>query len=484
MALPGVDDSTLKMAKLSPTSSIWAKISVGGLIYLASINHQPTGEFSVGEWQKLPGGWEHLQTFYYSGNQEYSYVSALKICALDESRALLIFSMYGTQNYAMVVRFSGGTLVSGTPTSFEVPTRNYPPGAGSYSESDQIFQAGTGRAVVMHRELVEVSPGTYSSAPACDVFTASGMTVSVGSASVSYPAGIADATWDDGDRGDGWWGWWTRYLPTSPTGTYRAYTECAWFRLVNGAVVSGPAFLVKDQPYNPGNALAPRMHFSYAEHDLFVAAEFNVHVGAFSTQSASTITFRVLRLTGNEVSFAEGPYSGPYGPTSAQSLGWPLPFQAFTKRHLVDMWKGGSVTTDRVYRHFSLTAGGYTVPDVATYSDPPDDNANGGSLALMQKLASNRLMVLHDASTFIGHGVDVERAEFRLLTMVVPPVCPPRYVGEAPGDPTLRISQATAVVRGSSPPIITTDAPRDPCGEPESELSNRGPVRVYPVGRR
>lgn len=474
-------DFTLRMARLSASASIWVKHTVGGILYLARVAHDPTGDFHVGTWQKLPGGWEHLPVFYYdAGSTEVSYLSAIKITALDADRALLTFALYGTTNYAMVVAAGAdGTITSGEPVTFSAGWSNASTelGAGSLSDGDSIFTIGPGRAVALYRENY-FTGSEWTLRAHFSLITASGLAVSVAAGGpVATPTGFA--LWRDGE-GDGWWGWWNR------VDSGRMYTEAAWFRVVGGAAVAGPVVELADVVYasNKNHYLSVSRA---SDPGMFLVSWFPVFTGSFGVQNAGALTFVLVRLAGDTPT-VEGTYSGGSVPTKGGQSNWPHPIQAMTKRHLVHMYLYNGVdVTNREFRQFVFGGSAYEVANQATYSMPPDANVSGGTDARMWRVAASRAMALHSRveTDPVLHGSGSYLwAGFRLLTMAVPPVCPPRFAGDTSGLPAARVSEATAVVRMAPAGAITPPISRDPCGAPVSELARRGPTRVYRVGTR
>lgn len=453
-------DNASVLVRLGDNAAAWVKQSVGGLVWLARVMHDREGTLHVGPWQLLPGGWEHAETFYYDNGRERTYGTPPVVCGLDDQRFLLTFGL-GDVGYVMVVRMDGaGSFSTGPAATF--PSVGSPVSAGN---TGPLFMSRTGanRAVIVRREYKQIGSATKVWDPESVVVSASGMGVAAG-APAAMPLPPSSGFWGWGsDDGTGFWGWSVLVVGTTWT------TSLAWYREAGGVVERGAPIEIGAEV---GSHRIPQFAPIGDQRTLAEVSRSGL-LGAYRVD--------LYRREGLDI-VVEDTWSGSLGPATGAV--------ARERRSLVDAVRIS--TSERRYRQVSLAGEQYSLVEQAVYSyanTPPDQNAWSGGVTQFEWLSASRLLALYTVAgkpdNLTGGTQDRNHVlTHRLMTMVVPPICPPRYVGATSGPLAMRVSQAEAVVRVSPAEGLVPVRSRDGCGNEESTLSDRGAMRVVPVGPR
>lgn len=492
MARRGETDYRMLMARLSDSTSIWLRHEVGGLLWLARVSHDRDGSFSVGPWSLLPGGWEHTYTFEWGSlDTEVSYIGGLEIIPLDPERALLFFSRYSDENWAMVVRADpDGSFSSGEPLRFYAGNSSHdlPMESGNLADGAFWHQLGQNRVIVKYYELyrVGIDPAAQTR---YRIFTAAGLDLNVsvaynyGPPAVGHGAGTP-ANWESAGGTEGWWDF------TSRTESGQFISSLTWISESGGSVTEYGTFDFHSRPTGTGYALDWIIH--YLEPGWYVIE------GAMRLSTSQfPLFFRLIQVVNNQPTLVGQYNTTNYYATYAYNTNpseWGLWFAPMSRRNAVDFYYTVSGNTAIVrYRDFVFAGTAATNPHVAEFHYPPDENAAIRTrVGKVWRLSSSRAMGMSVASWYVpdpqdsGHNLYGDTMEFlRLVTFNVPPVCPPPpEPAEVAGTPLIRVHQGAEVVRTVPPTALATTYERTPCGQVEGAVGNKGPVRVYPVGRR
>lgn len=454
---PAANQSVL--VRLSDTVSALLKESVGGLVWLARVLHDRDGSLSVGAWQVLRGGWEHAETFFYTNGLERSFISPPRAVALDETRFLVALGIVDT-GYVMVVRLNGdGTFSTGPAATF--PSVGATQAVGSGSGPAFMVRHGPDRAVIIRREYKTIGGTTALWAPEAVIVSVSGMTASAGAPSTIPLLDGWLLAWS-ADDGTGWWGWSVNVVGSLWT------TWVAWYREAGGVIDHGTPV-----------ALAPLSGASYPT-PAFASIGGQRTLAVLSDPAAISTRVELFRRVGLDFTIED---------TWTGVLGAPAGIAARQRQSVVDARIVSS--SERRYRQLALAGEQYTLAEEAIYgyaNTPPDQNAKSAGPTQFEWLSGSRLLALYTVNgvsdKLTGGTQDRNHVlNHRLMTMVVPPVCPPRYDGVVAGEPAMRVSEPTMSARVAPAAALTPTTARTPCTVGPAQLSG-GSQRVHPRERR